>query len=330
MPRDALIAAAAGLASAVGYLSTEWSVLGALVLALLAPLPLLAAGFSGGLASAAIASGVAAATVAAVAGFGRAGLFLVADAVPALILVRFALFSRLVPVGGPVAGPDDRLDQRTEWYPPGLLLTWLTLYCAGAFVAFALAAGMGPDGLQEGIKAYLDAFREILAPANQGDAAGPALENMFATLAHVFPFVVVTWWIVVTVMNAVVAQKMVVRLGYARRPSPDLRTTELPAWLFPAVVAAAAGALLGSGWPGFVATNIALILCVPYFLAGLAVVHAISARWNGRMGILIALYLLLFLFGWPLIVVTGLGMVEHWAGLRRRFGGPGQGNERNE
>ena len=100
--------------------------------------------------------------------------------------------------------------------------------------------------------------------------------------------------------------------------------------MFPAVVAAAAVALVGSGWLGFVATNIALILCVPYFLTGLAVLHAISARWNGRTAILIAVYLLLLLFGWPLLVVTGLGMVEHWAGLRQKLGDPGRGNERKE
>jgi hypothetical protein len=119
-------------------------------------------------------------------------------------------------------------------------------------------------------------------------------------------------------------------MGYALRPSPDLTTTTPPRWLLPSVVAVAAVALVGSGQLGFLATNIALILSVPYFLTGLAVVHAVSVRWNGRLAILIALYLLLLLFGWPLIVVTGLGMVEHWIGLRRNGAAPGSGKERNE
>jgi len=96
------------------------------------------------------------------------------------------------------------------------------------------------------------------------------------------------------------------------------------------MVAATAAALVGSGWFGFVATNVALILCVPYFLTGLAIIHAVSRNWSGRTAILVALYLLLLLFRWPLIAIAGLGIVEYWIGLRHRYGAPDQGNERNE
>lgn len=315
MPREALIAIAAGLASALLHLSTDWSVFGALVLALAAPLPLFAAGLGLGLNAALVAVGVATAVIAAAAGLPRAGLFAAGDAIPVLILVRFALLNRTAQDGS------------VEWYPPGLLLTWLTLYCAGAFVVLAAVLGNGPGGLPSDISHYVDGFRQALTA---GASDNPAVDRMFATLKRVFPFLVVTWWIIIVTVNGVAAQKLLDRAGHARRPAPDLTTTTLPGWMFPAVVAAAAVALLGSGWLGFVATNVALILCVPYFLAGLAVLHAISVQWNGRTAILIAVYLLLLLFGWPLLVVTGLGMVEHWAGLRQRLGGPGRGNERNE
>lgn len=323
MPRDVLIAIAAGLTSALLYLSTAWSPLGALALALLAPLPLFAAGLALGFAAGAIATAVAAGAVGAVVGVAPAGLYLAADAMPALLIARFALLNRTA------------ADGSTEWYPPGLLLTWLTLYCAGAFVVLAAAMGGGPNGIEAEIAGYLKDFRNMLAQSATGDGnVTPALDRMIAGFARVFPFVVVTWWIALMTLNGVVAQKVLVRTGHARRPTPDFRATALPGWLFRAVVAAAALALVTSGWPGLVATNLALILCVPYFLTGLAVLHAISGGWPGRTAILIALYLLLVLFGWPVLAVTGLGMVEHWAGLRQRFGGagpgPGQGNERNE
>ena len=131
MPREALIAIAAGLASALLHLSTEWSLLGALVFALAAPMPLFAAGLGRGLNAGLVAGGVAVGVIAAVAGLPRAGLFAVGDAVPVLMLVRFALLNRQIPEGG------------TEWYPPGLLLAWLSLYCAAAFAV--LAAATGPD-----------------------------------------------------------------------------------------------------------------------------------------------------------------------------------------
>lgn len=321
--RDVPIAIAAGVASALCHMAASWGIVGALALALVVPLPLFAAGLSGGLMSAAIAA-VAGTVVVGVAGDAvRAGIFLAADALPVLLIVRFALLSRTTDNG--------RGDGSVEWYPPGLLLAWLGLYCAGAFVAVAAVLGAG---LEARINEYLAVFREMLSEGREAQAQG-AVDAMFATFARVFPFVVVTWWIILLAANAALAQKILVRMGRNLRPSPDFRAAMLPPWLLPVVVAAAAVALLTSGWLGFVATNLALILCVPYFLAGLAVLHAISVRWPGRTAILIASYLLLGVFGWPVLLVTGLGMVEHWAGLRQRLGfqpkdGPGQGNERNE
>lgn len=310
------IAVGAGAVSALLHLSTQWSLLGALILTLFTPLPLLMAGLSLGLAGALIAVGAAVAAV-LLAGDGlRALIFLVADGAPALFLVRQALLSRAGPDGG------------VEWYPPGLLLAWLTVYGALVFALLALFMGAGPGSLQAAISDYVDGFREIIAQRSRSDAEG--LEGLMATIKAVFPFLGVTWWLIVMIGNAVLAQKLVVRLERQLRPTPDLRATELPRWLTLGAVAATFVALLGSGWLGFVATNVALILFVPFFLTGLAVVHAISAGWPGRAAILFAIYLLFFLFGWPVLVVAGLGVLDQVTGLRHRFGGPGQGNERNE
>lgn len=315
MPRYVPFALAAGLSSAVLHLSTEWSLLGALLFALAAPLPLFAVGLGYGLASAVVAAIAATAAVAFAAGWTRAGLYAVTDAVLVIGMVRFSLLNR------PTA------DGRTEWYPPGHLLAGLTLYGVVAFVGLALTLGSGDQGLEAGVSALLEGFRQALADAGQEN---PATERILAILKRVIPSLAVGWWIIIMTVNAALAQKILVRIGHALRPSPDLTATLPPAWLLAMAVAAAVVALVGSGWPGFVATNVALILSVPYLLTGLAVIHAISSRWNGRVAILIAVYLLLLLFGWPLIVVAGLGMVEHWVGLRHRFAGPDSGNERNE
>lgn len=315
MPRYVPFALAAGLSSAVLHLSTEWSLLGALILALAAPLPLFSAGLGLGLSAAVVAAITATAAVAFAAGWDRAGLYAITDAVLVVGVVRFALLNR------PTA------DGRTEWYPPGHLLAGLTLYGAAVFVGLALKLGSGDQGLEAGVSALLDGFQQALANAGHDN---PATGHVLAILKRAMPSLAVGWWIIIMAVNAVVAQKILARMGRTLRPSPDLTTTLPPAWLLVVAVAAAVVALVGSGWPGFVATNVALILCVPYLLTGLAVIHAISGRWNGRLVILIAIYLLLILFGWPLIVVAGMGMVEHWVGLRQRFAGPGSGNERNE
>lgn len=314
MTKDTLLAAAAGLLSAALLLSSPLGLLGILAFQF-APLPLFAAGLGLGLAGAGIAS-LASAIVVSVAGGWDAALFYAGvHVIPVLLVVRFALLSRSADDGG------------TEWYPPGLLLAWITLYGAGGFFALAVFAGTGAEGLQEMISGYVDGFRGILV---QSEEAGARVDRLFASIKSVFPFLMTCWWLILMSVNGVLAQKYLARRGWSRRPSPDLRAIALPEWLAGVVVAAAAVALVGSGWLGFVAVNIVLILCVPYFLVGLAVLHSVSAGRAGRTAVLCTAYLVLLLFGWTALLVAGVGFVEQWAGLRERFGNPGRSNEGNE
>jgi hypothetical protein len=319
MQREILLSLAAGLLSAVFYLSTKWGILGAVVFALFSPLPLFAAGLGLGLPSVAGAALTATITVALVANLTGMVVFAIAYAAPVLLVVRFALLSRITP------------DGTTEWYPPGRLLVWITFFAIGVFTAATIFMGAGPGaapgGLQAGISGYVDTMRALIVKSGQSSAG---VDQVFATIKLIFPFIVATWWMMIMVVNGVLAQKILRRRGLNKRPAPDLRTTALPLWLAGVMVAASVAALLGSGWLGFLGTNIALILCVPYFLVGLAVVHTVSAAWSSRTAILFAVYVLLLLFSYTSLLVAGIGYSEHWAGLRKRFGGPDRSHERKE
>lgn len=317
MQRDLLTAVAAGLASAMLALSSSWGILGVLVLTLFAPLPLIAAGLGLGLTAAAIAAATALVTVALVQGWGALTVFAASDAVPALMIARFALLNREAP------------DGTIEWYPPGRLLTWICLYGIALFVASALIAGLGPDGLQARIAAFMDRVREAM-PKPETDAARANADRVFAALQFMVPAILTTAWMLKVTFNGVLAQKILARRGLSRRPSPDLRALALPPWLAGVTVAATVVGLLGSGWLGFLGANIAWILWVPYFLVGLAVLHAVSGTWPGRTPLLVVSYLFVILFGWLTVALAGIGFLEQWLGLRERFGGPGRGSERKE
>ncbi len=315
MQRNALISVAAGLLSAVLYLSTKWSILGALIFALMSPLPLFAAGLGLGLAAGVVAALAATIAVALVADFTGMVIFVIAYAVPPLMVVRFALLNRMVE------------DGTTAWYPPGLLLSWIALYGIVAFTAAAVFTGTGTGGLRAEISGYVDTMRGLIVEQAQSSAS---VDQVFATVKLIFPFIVTTWWMVIMVVNGILAQRMLERRGWNKRPGPDLRTTALPLWPAGVLVAATVAALLGSGWLEFLGSNIALILCVPYFFVGLAVLHTVSAAWSSKKAILFAAYVLLLLFSWTAVVVAGIGVLEHWTGLRERFGGPNRSHERKE
>ncbi len=317
MQRNALISVAAGLLSAVLYLSTKWSILGALIFALFSPLPLFATGLGLGLAAGVAAALTATIAVALVANFMGVAVFAIAYVAPPLMVVRFALLHRTA------------ADGTTEWYPPGRLLAWIALFGIVGFTAVAVFTGTitGTGGLRAGISDYVDTMRGMIAEPGRSSAG---IDRVFTTVKLIFPFIITTWWMMIMVGNGVLAQRLLERRGWNKRPGPDLWTTALPPWPADVLVAATAAALLGSGWFGFLGINIALILCVPYFLVGLAVLHMVSAAWSSRKAILFAAYVLLLLFSWTAVVVAGIGYLEHWTGLRERFGGPSRRHERKE
>ena len=77
-------------------------------------------------------------------------------------------------------------------------------------------------------------------------------------------------------------------------------------------------AALVPGLLGFYGANLVIIAVVPFVLAGLAVVHALSRGWNNRAPLLSLLYVIIFIFGWPVFVLALLGLIEPWAKLRQR------------
>lgn len=294
-----------GALGAALYLAVLTGSPGALILAYLAQLPLFAAGLWLGVGSAA-AAGVAACVILLTAGgLLAAALFAALYAVPVVLLVRQALLARRGAEGG------------LEWYSPGLLTAWLTALGLVALAGAVLFLG-GPDHIEA-------LLRATLAPAVDRfvDESGSSREALTALLALVIPGAVAASWMMMTASNAVLAQGVLARFGVAWRPSPDLAALALPLWLS-VLLAGAAAAAAFDGIARFCGVNLLIVLSVPFCLAGLAVLHTAARRLPRPQIPLVAFYVLAGLFGWPLLVVTILGVLDAPLGLRRRFALPGQ------
>jgi hypothetical protein len=306
MSKDVLIALAGGAASALLSLSMASGSAIAFLIVYLAPLPLFLVGLSRGASVAAIA-GMAGVTATALLVGPLGGLIYAAlNGVPAWYAIRQSL-RRL-----PGAAPGTTAD----WFPVGGILAVLSAAAAAVVVAAAVANLGEPGGLDGVIRGHLGAALKAVAPMLSADERSRAV----AAMAPVFPAAVAISWLAMTVANGVLAQWLLARAGRNLRPSPDLLRLTLPGWSAWPLVIAAAAALIGNGQFGYVARNVALILWVPYFFLGLAVVHTLVRRVDFAGTLLAAFYvLLLLLSGWILPLVAGLGFVDELVDLRRRF-----------
>lgn len=321
MSKSTVLALLFGLASALPLLIAFVMSGGALFM-LLVPLPLFLSGLSMGPGAAAISAATACAalglmltvtstlvTGSLATGLGDgAGVFIgtaVTLGAPVVVLVRQALLNR------PAA------DGSLEWYPSGLLVQWLTGVgvLLLVFSLLSLLFFAAEPGLEAAFTGQLtDALRLVLPSAPDAD-----LQAAAASAAQIGLGIGVDSWLMVFAANGLLAQGALARFGRNLRPGLDPATLDLPNWLAPLLAGAAAAAVLGSGDFAFLAKSLVLILLLPYFFAGLAVVHAACRNRKARTLLLILFYLMLVFFAWPAVIVTGLGVVDQWTGLRRRL-----------
>jgi hypothetical protein len=304
MARFWIVAVGAGVLSALLYLSVALGQPSAILLAYLAQLPLFAVTLGmGGIAGAA-ATGSASVVVALLHSVIAGGFFLLVSGLPVLVIGGKALLNR------------QDADGKTEWYPLGLLVSWMVGMGAGAFLVTGLALALLTDGIEPSIRWFVGQAVERLL---SGSAAADR-ERILDLVVAWIPAAVVMSWLAMVAVNATLAQGMLMYFGRNLRPKPELADIELPHLLTFALGLAGAAALLGPGGFGFVGRNMFLILLVPFFFLGLGVVHAVARKFSPqRIFILIAAYAAMIVLGWPAALVAGLGLFDQWLGLRRRL-----------
>ena len=302
-PGIAGIAALCGGLAALPYLVAPSGSLGALILVYLTQLPLFAAGLWLGVNAAVIAGVVGLVILVSADTLPTAAVFAGLNVIPVGLLVRQALLARNG-AGGAI-----------DWYPPGLLSAWLTGLGLAVIAAAVLMLG-GPNGMRA-------ALHEALAPALERgfDGNGSGRDELLDSVAFILPGLIAASWMTMTATNGILAQGLLARFGANWRPSPEIAALSLPVWI-PAMLALAAAAIVLGGTARFVGVNVMIVLAIPFCLAGLAVLHTLARRLSRPVIPLVTFYVLAAVFGWPLLLIALLGVLDSSLGLRRRIAQP--------
>jgi hypothetical protein len=320
-----LIGLAAGVTAAFLFASVLSGSTAAMLLLLLAPLPILivALGWSHWAGLIAAATGAA---CLAVVGVDFLAAFLLGVGLPAWWLGYLAMLARPLPAlqtPAPQAPPP----QAPEWYPAGRLLLWTAGICALVVGMTLMSYGTDLSGLQAALRAMLDSRLE--------DAVGEQLQNpedtarLIDMMVRFVPGAVAATLTLATVFDLWLAGRIVQLSGRLHRPWPRLPDMRLPP-LAPAFLGAA---LAGSFLPGLVgvsASALAASLVIAHVLLGLAVIHAATVGLHGRGFILGSVYASVLIFGWPvrwpLLLIGLLGITDALVDVRgllaRRRGPP--------
>jgi len=211
-----------------------------------------------------------------------------------------------------------------EWYPAGDLLCWLSTFVAGMFLVASLASLIsGNESLSVLISDNLDRILQNFAPEWDPDQRTRIVDLM----APMFPGAIGLSWLIMTIVNAILAQNILSKLKKAIRPIPSYIDLHLPHWISWPLIVSCALALLGTGELEYTGRNLSLILSLPFFFLGLAVVHTWARNLkSGRWILLVFFYFVLILSNWTALLITGIGLIELWTGIRFRMARPPQIN----
>lgn len=304
------MAAMAGGLSALMYLTVAAGGMAAVALGYVAPLPLFAVGLWSGATAAGLAGMIGAILVVLGTGSDIAPLtFIATAAFPAALISAAALRESASGAEG----------EGQAWGDPGGVLMALFVSAAVGFVLASLLAAGQPGGLEGVLGRALDTILAQLDELGQTPGGVTRMGGEASWMTPALPGLIAVSWMLMSVVNGALAQGALTRFGLNRRPGMRLAELALPRWVPAAFGGCLAVGVLAPDPFGFWAVNLALMLAFALAFAGLAVVHAFAEGRSARPALLVAFYVFLFIFGWPIALLVGLGVIETWTGLSRRL-----------
>lgn len=304
-----LIAIAAGCASALMFASISSGALISLLLFYLAPLPLMLAAIGWGPAGAAIGGILAAGTLGLIFSLPYLVAFLLAVALPAWWLGHLVLLGR--PTAGATVGGTTPPVDAVEWYPVGRLLLWIAGFAALTTVSALFTLGTDSETIAAGLRHGLGRIMQMPSAPTESTQIIDALAAIAPAAATIIAMTTLT-------LNVWLAAYVTSASGRLRRPWPVLREVSMPPMTLVALFVALALCFTG-GLLALLAQIATAALMLGYALTGFAVLHTVTLGIRSRGVVLSFAYALVLVFGWPVIAIITLGIIDAFFGIRQRY-----------
>ena len=305
-----LIGIGAGIASALLFASIISGSTLAFALANFAQLPIMIAAIGWthlvGLAAVFVAATVLAATL----GGTIALAFVISIALPAWWIGYLSLLGRPSADGTNV-----------EWYPVGRIVVWIAIAAAAVVALTTLRYGLDLTQLQAGLRREMELGVRFLtrtpldAPLQVPQIKEP--ERLIDALVLVVPPLKTAALTLTITLNLWLAALIARASGRLKRPWPQIAQMTFPPFA-PFLLAAAVAASFMPDLIGYIGGLFSASLLVVYALLGFATIHAITVGAAARGFMLTGVYLTVFLFIWPIVLMAVIGLLETVVALRAR------------
>lgn len=304
MSKELTAALVAGLLSGGLFLLVVGVGLGSFFL-FLPTLPLFTAGLHFSFRSSLAGACIGAAIIGSLTDIPVAAMFLVFFALPVCYLANQALLSR-------------EISGQRQWFPIGRIFVTLSVFACIVITCIVFYYTSEEGGIAQ-----------ILSNQIHGGFGGLEEEygDVINILAGSLSFLIfsMTFWLWALALYAHLwfANHLLGKQQKARRPSVAILPFPMPNWLLTLMVLCGLASLIGSPTLEFLGKSCLMVLLFPYFLQGIALMHAATKTWPNRRFLLFFIYFLMVAFFWPVLIVAGMGLWHHIKMLNKHLSLPG-------
>ena len=272
------------------------------LLSYFAALPLYMVGFGWGKSNGAIACLVPFLLFFLALGPNQAGLFAIMNVIPTILIVHLSL----------------RQNSDQQWYPLGHVISWLVAVVIVVVSAALIIASANTIDVMAGIQNWINS---ILEPGIISETSS----------ANIIPFslgIIGASWIIVNMVNAVVAIKLLANFKLNLRPPLSLADWHVPNyWDIPLIIGIlifiAPHLPINFGLSEnfvIIGKTIVSLSSIPLFIIGLHVIYLWLMQFKNSRFLFNVIVVIAFFLVWPALLIVGLGVLEPWYGLRQRVG----------
>lgn len=208
------------------------------------------------------------------------------------------------------------------WFPLTVIIARLLSVFSFLLLAVTLYYHGEKGGLPGIVTPYIhDALTSLSAEID--DKTSRVLQEAAPTLSFLI-FAVSAWmWGACLYLHAWVVNRELRRQKIATRPDMAIAAFPPPNWVISLLLISAIASLVGSPSLAFWGKASLIILLLPHFLFGMALLHAQTRVSNHRALLLFFTYILLGMLLWPVFIVAGYGLLYHIGLLNKYLSGGG-------
>ncbi len=227
-------------------------------------------------------------------------IFMLVYALPCVLISHLLLLHRDIQLG-------DGMPTLRFWYPAGLVIISLAVYaCVMLAITTALFATQEtnlPNLLAQTISEEIKTIQKDM---------GITLEQVSPSYIAFMLCGFLAWlWTIVIYAHAWAANSSLARKKIAPRPSIAIHPFPMPNWLLSLMGICALASLIGGESMQFLGKASFIILLLPYFFQGAAILHLTTLKWQNRWLLLGAIYLSIVALFWPAFILAGVGLWQH-------------------